>query len=35
MTTCLTGSHDFFIGNNLKELAITSDLIWSNSTELK
>ena len=27
MTTCLTGGHDFFRGNNVNELATTSDLI--------
>ena len=35
MTTCLTGGHDFFRGNNVNELANTSDLIRSISTDLK
>ena len=35
MTTCLTGGHDFFRGNNVNELATTSDLIRSISTDLK
>lgn len=35
MTTCLTGGHDFFRGNNVNELATASDLIRSISKELK
>ena len=35
MTTCLTGGHDFFRGNNVNELVTTSDLIRSISTDLK